>query len=1204
MDENKEKSEKEKSIEKIYEPLSQENIEKDKDNVEEKEFKNQNEENQIEEQEIKEEGIKNEILEEKQTEEKKDVNKEENKENILETLKIENELEKKHIINNPIKDSKKNDEEKENKKENYLNNKRASMQIPKGGFKNIISNIENQKLESSIKTDKNAPKKFDSQKMNFMKLMNEKMKGPPKKESEISKKKDEDKNIQAQENEEKSNIITSSAYTPSLKVDKISNPNSTQNSEYENNSNKIALSMCKSGAVNYEEEMKILKEKDDIKKRKKTEISSNIRNSEQINSLKDFGFEVFYGNKKDSDNLIEGFLDSINYEKYLSNLKKQGKKEEEREAFCEGFFIASFPKDDGKVIENSKGIPASCGHDECSGLYSMKPEIVMRYPLKDTKNLELNNLAATICFPTGIKLCYSENDPPKNIEDYVTQITNQKGERYYMRTFHFYHRMKGNEFGKQYKNHPIKHQLTKTTAKYSLFSEEDLDKYVGEVQKSLEFCESYGFRDNVYIPYCVCLISKYPYIKELENCLNSIFMIMKQEPDKMAFKINELIMYLIHSIPIPDKNMRVRFYIPYNNEHMELLCPKEDDISTMNSNLTGLLDYLSIDNIILTFRLLLSEKKILFIDNDYTCLTNITDSFISLLYPFKWVHTYIPIMSDQMLKYLQTFLPFLNGIHETLMKSVENIFSDSELETDDGDEVFLIYIKKNEINLSSSLKNEKKVKFNKYVQNNVLPLPFEKDLKKELNNIKSLYEPFKKKSITIHEKVTLENKMRDAFINVFVKMFYDYEKYIGILDDDVIFNKILFMNSVKKDEKFYNEFIDSQLFQQFTQNILKDEYRYFNKKIKEKKEKEEKEKKKKDKKEEKVKYTKNSKNKKDSIYLTRPDYLGIKENDEDIIKILIKEKYEKKKGVILEMQNKILVKVYQIEEKNYVNSDCIIYLTPEKKESEKEDIEKEKKMIIEKLKEKTFSGKIIRTKTFAGILSGGELTEKQIDQIKDDIKDIVVKIFKSQINGTDLKALKTEAFRNLETSIGRAFFVSLISNNNNNVISLQENSFNFLESLFQGIFNSILKLEETEEIIEQIVRLIKSSKYFQVQSQKKEKFQIRHQHQQQQNKTIYENIKKYLQKYNKVNQKNVWEKWYELDLKKKSEEEQLDDNAKVEIILNLCQEMIDLKISKTNIKNYIDNISSSEFGKESEIFTNTQKKYKLLISKAPYISST
>lgn len=66
-------------------------------------------------------------------------------------------------------------------------------------------------------------------------------------------------------------------------------------------------------------------------------------------------------------------------------------------------------------------------------------------------------------------------------------------------------------------------------------------------------------------------------------------------------------------------------------------------------------------------------------------------------------------------------------------------------------------------------------------------------------------------------------------------MFHDYEKYAGILDDDVIFNKVLFMNTISKDQKFYDEFIDCQLFQQFTQNITKDGFSYFNKKIKEKK---------------------------------------------------------------------------------------------------------------------------------------------------------------------------------------------------------------------------------------------------------------------------------------------------------------------------------------------------------------------------------
>ena len=1154
----------------------------------------QNKEEEKKELEMKKEESIPEKIEEKKNENKEEITK---KENEMNTLKIENELKNKNIISpeeKTMKEKEKVTEKKETKKENILNNKRASMQIPAGGFNKLIPNIENRNLETDNKETKNIAKNLLNNDA-FKRLMNEKFKNLQKRNSEIPKKKMEDKNIQKPENEEQSKKITPFQENKLVVDDLTPNQNNIPTQADENNSIKINNIMCKTDVVNYEDEMKKLNENKQKRERKNSTEFPNQRRSAQINSIEDFGFEVIDSDLNSSDDLIDGFLDSINYDKYLSDLKSQGKKEEEREAFCEGFFIASIPKIDGKVIENSVGFPASCGHDECSGLYSMKPEIIMRYPLKDTKNLELNNLAATICFPTGIKLCYSENEAPNNIEDYVTQITNQKGERYYMRTFHFYHRMNVDKFSKQYENDPIKHLLKKTTTQYSLLTEEDLDKHVEEIQNYLDFCQSYGFRDSVYIPYCLCLISKYPYIKELEICLNTIYIIMEQGQEKINFKINELIMYLIHSIPIPDKNMRVRFYIPYYSKKMELLCPKEDDVSTMNSNLTGLFTYLSIDNIVLIFRLLLSEKKILFIHDDYTSLTNVTDSFISLLYPFKWVHTYIPIMSDQMLKYLETFLPFLNGIHESLMGSVDKIFKENEAETDDGEEVFLIYINKNEITLGSTLKKEKKVNFRKYVQSNVLPLPFEKDLKKELNNIKSSYESLKRKSIII-DKIHLEKKMRDAFIDIFVKMFYDYEKYIGILDDDVVFNKVLFMNSVNKDEKFYDEFIDCQLFQQFTQNILKDGCSYFNKKIKEKKEKEEK---KKDKKKEKPKSTKESKNKKDSIYLIRPDFLGIKENDKELIEKTIKEKYENKENKEKEKKNKILEDVYQIENENYVNSDCIIYLNPEKKDKDKKD--EEKKIKLQELKGKTISGDILKNKASSALLTRGELTERQIDQIKEEIKDMVVQIFKSEIKESDNRALKKEAFRNLETSFGRAFFISLISNNNNNVISLQENSFNFLESLFIGILNSVLKLEETDEIIEEIVILIKVSKYFEVQSQKKEKNQKKHHHQKE-HQTIYQNMKKHLQNYTKINQKNIWQKWFELDLKKKSEEEQIDDNAKVEIILNICREMTDLEIYKTSIKNYIDSFSISLFGEESEIYKSTQKQYRLIISKAPYIS--
>ena len=1183
--------------------VEQESQEKNKDKAQSTEIKNEkkeeekNEENKIEDSDNEKEPKYNpnkiyleddqdEIINiEKETKKKENKKKEKNDKNIVDKKFI---LRRSHCLNkNRVQElekkeeeeeekKKKEDEEKKKKEEIKKNEdiKRGSSIFPSKGFKNIIENMENsKKTEVNNQSKKPAPKKLDVNK--FKHLMGERIIGQViKKQNELLKKKEgEEPPVQNQP-------ISPS---PNITEIPIENSNSTRNSFHNSKLNDDGLKLKKSGRENLEKEMEICNQDLKQEQRKKS-----IKPLDKKSMASNFGFEVLdefedtylqTTIKKICKNTIkEEFLESKNYEEFLSELKKQKKKEEDvRETFCEGFFIASFPKKDGKVIENSAKMPASCGHKECSKLPSMKPEIIMRYPLKDTKNLELNNLAATICFPTGIKLCYSEKDPPKRIKDYVTQITNQKGERYYMNTFHFYHKMQNIDFAKEYENHPLKHHLMKFGDEYLVLSEDQFtDEIINNIQKNLEFCQGLGFRDIVYIPYCICLISKYPYNKEMENCLSTLYKIMTQEPSKYTFAINELIMYLIHSIPIPIKNMRIKFYIPYNKE-MELLCPKVDDVSIMNMNFTCLFDYFSVDNIILVFRLLLSEKKILFIHDDYTELSNITNSFISLLYPFKWVHTYIPIMSDQMLKYLETFLPFLNGIHKSLMKLVEDVFKEGEL--DENDEVFLVYINKggedSQITISSSLKKGK-IKSSKYIQNNVLPLPFEKDLKKELKNIESHKKSLKRESKTKDIDNHLENRMRDVFIEVFVKMFHDYEKYIGILDDDVVFNKVLFINSKSKDEKFYDEFIDCQLFQQFTQNILKDNHSYFNKKIKEFKEKEKKSKDKKDDK-------KTSSNKVDSIFIARPDYLGIKDNDKMLIEVVLKDNYKDIKENP-EIKNKILEKLNPINPEKYINSNCTIFLTPEKKEKEDEN----------KKKLQTFKGDNQSMIKKASLIAGGELTEKQIDQITDDIKEMAIKIFKSQIKAADVKALKTEAFRNLETSYGRSFFVSLISNNSTNIITLQEDSFNFLENIIYGILTSILKLEETEQIIEEVAILIRSTKFFENEVKKEKNSKKKQQ-------TLFNCMEKRLQNYTKISQKNFWQKWFELDLKK-MEDDQDNDKIKENSIINICKEMFHLELSKSHIKNVCDSINEKIFGKDSELYKKTQKSYLDLITHSKYIS--
>ena len=84
----------------------------------------------------------------------------------------------------------------------------------------------------------------------------------------------------------------------------------------------------------------------------------------------------------------------------------------------------------------NESFPSPCKHEECSKLPVMKSQIIFRYPLRNTKTLELNNLAATICFTTGIKICYNEEFGRNIKKDYVTSMTNQKGERNFIMTYH------------------------------------------------------------------------------------------------------------------------------------------------------------------------------------------------------------------------------------------------------------------------------------------------------------------------------------------------------------------------------------------------------------------------------------------------------------------------------------------------------------------------------------------------------------------------------------------------------------------------------------------------------------------------------------------------------------------------------------------------------------------------------------------------
>ena len=890
----------------------------------------------------------------------------------------------------------------------------------------------------------------------------------------------------------------------------------------------------------------------------------------------------------------EIFLSPLNYEKYLSDNNQKNKNAKHRETFCEGFFISSFPQKEAQVVEKSQSFPASCGHQECSSLPAMKPEIILRYPLEDTKTLEMNNLAATICFPTGIKVCYSENEP-EMIKDYVTPITNQKGERYYMMTFHFYLKMENDIYSKNYEMHPLKHHLMKFADNYLNMSEDEMDKTVTEeIQKNLEQAQELGFRDTIYVPYCICLISKYPYVTQMKKCLQSIYNLIIKNNDNLKDtneknKLNYLIMHIINSVPIPEIKTTVQFYIPYFSEGIEIKCPKLNDLKIMNTTISDLLLLFSIDYVVIIFRFLIFEKKILFIDDDYTRLSNVTDSFISLLYPFQWTHTYIPIMSDQMLKYLETFLPFINGINTSLMSLVTEVFQNGDME--ESDEMFLIYINKSKFRLGSTLIG-KTIKKYKYVEENIPPIPsnLEKELKNKLKKIKDEIESYKKKNPGNTDLSEFDLKIRNAFIEMFVLMFHDIDKYMCFLDEDVVFNKNLFLETVsKEDKKFYSEFFDTQLFQLFTQNIANDELNYFKSMINE--------------------YNKNNKFSNDEnngisqekyikkIYLITPDYLGIKEKNMKTIENKIKEKYklnEEKDEEGLYINNKRITEYIQlIDNNNYINSNCNIYLMPENADKTGKNAnlnDKSKPQISEAIAKQL--KKFVRTKTKR------ELSEKEQEEIKEKIKDFTVKIFKSEDIETDDTHLKKDLQNEINTNFGREFFISLLSKNSSNIILLKDNAFNLLWTLIYNTLLYLLQIEENSKTLGQIVALLKCTRFFGKEEKETVGYFITEE--KKSTVTLWNIYKQKIRGYPKVNQAILWNKWYEINLNLEKEKEK--EEVKKRVLLNLCDLMIELELIKSFIKNTLEQLIKKVFGRNEEKNKNILQEVIQKIVQSKYIS--
>lgn len=474
------------------------------------------------------------------------------------------------------------------------------------------------------------------------------------------------------------------------------------------------------------------------------------------------------------------------------------------DTFCQCIFISGITKE-SKVIPSSEEFLSPCRHKECSMLPSLTPGLLNIY--SNTKNVqhcpEITDLITGMCFPLGVKMCYYCNFDknkkicyiPKPQQTFYNIIKNEKEEIFYVATLQYFVKISKKEFVNNYPKHNTLHSFVNKISVH----QSNRDKKFQEFFQSLSHLM---INDTVLIPESISLISKYPFFSQMDSSLKCIISLPKNE-------MNNLINHIINEVPVPQYNTQINFYLPRTMEMQKLFNIKNNSENISNINYGILFEHFTVESVILIFHFILLEQKILFIDNNYKILSEISWIFTTLLYPFMWVNPYIPILSITTAKFLQSFIPFIYGIDEYLFK-----YSDNNNYMNNNGDIIFVWIGKKSFSLCKNRKKLSKKDILKELSIPDIPEKVYNFLYKNLKDIQKKYKPNTNKD-------DLNKAFKNIFIKLMIMLIGDYKNFTFVTDEEMpLFNKEAFLNShIKKDMRaFLDEMTETQIFNQFLFN--------------------------------------------------------------------------------------------------------------------------------------------------------------------------------------------------------------------------------------------------------------------------------------------------------------------------------------------------------------------------------------------------
>lgn len=520
--------------------------------------------------------------------------------------------------------------------------------------------------------------------------------------------------------------------------------------------------------------------------------------------------EANKANQKDEISILKNILKIIPHKIIIPT--KNIVNTNEKEYYLNGIFLAGLGENCDIFIKNSNKYSALCNHSDCSSMLSLEPDILFSY----SKDGLITSEIAKLFFPTGIKLCYNCNSKATEVNKFKNMkyskmniVTNTKGEQKYIIGYYFYVKYPKSVYNTKFKINPLENNTKQKEQSKTLnpisFIKNNLN--IGKIKLKRTY-------NSILVPYVVGIISNCPGINTLDQVMFSLYHAMlssKNNNNEFVHIIN----FLLNEVTIPPMNQSLSLHLPNYEGKIILKSTIYKDNIILNYSVKNLFDLISIENILSIFFLLLLENKVVIVGDNSQNIFMVCDSLIQLLFPLKWMNTYIPLSTEDMIQYIQSFIPFLMGMNEEIFENAKKVVIDSNI-----NEIFVFKMKGQTL---YQYEQKKKIKINfQFLQKKFGNFPIHSFLLLELNKILNEH---KDDNYYDYDLV-----IKDAFVDSMVKLFGNYKLFTSSINRTSLFSSDIFLkNQDENNQNFYRNFIQTQNFLIFLQNSKNLEYAHFNK---------------------------------------------------------------------------------------------------------------------------------------------------------------------------------------------------------------------------------------------------------------------------------------------------------------------------------------------------------------------------------------